>query len=142
MTRSQTSTPETTQRGVTLAHCLLLLVIALMLGTASFRMVHEGHIRTIQSHWGRAAEALADGALAMAVDHLNAGKGEAELSAKLSTGIASAWISVPENHPEERLVVFEGVAATPTKVRATRRYEASLGSTDGKSWSVWSVRRL
>jgi hypothetical protein len=114
----------------------------MILGAASFRMVHEGYTRTIQSHWGRAAEALADGALAMAVDHLNAGKGEAELSAKLSTGTASARISVPENHPEERLVVFEGVAATPTKVRATRRYEASLGSTDGKSWSVWSVRRL
>lgn len=134
--------PHRTKRGFSLIQCLLFILVILIMGSVTFRLVNENKRLSLASHWGRSAEALADGALAMALEHLNSGEGEGELSTKLSTGTASARISVSQDHPEERLVVYEGVAGTLTKVRATRKYEATLGSTNGKSWSVWSVRRL
>jgi len=141
MTHDSTIQDNAKSKGVTLPQVLLLLVIVLLLGAASFRVVHEGLVRSLQSHWGRTAEALADGALEMALVRLEAEPTETDLSAELPTGVASARIAVSET-PGEFIITYSGAVGSESKIRSRRTYEAVVGQGENGIWKVSSIRRL
>ena len=127
-------------RGVTLPQCMLLLMIIMILGAASFRWVTAQRNLSLQSHWGRTADAIADGALEMALVHLENEGGPETLTQELSTGLATAKIEPGESTGEFR-VVYSGKVSTEKRIRSQRTYRARLTLRGGRP-TVSNVQRL
>jgi hypothetical protein len=126
--------------GWTLIHCLILMALIMFLGDVSFRIVAAEKQHVLLSAWGRSAEALADGALEMALAHLESGGGPAELLEDLATGSALAAIT-PSPASGEYEVHFSGTASSDTKIRMERHYRGTLFKGPDGGWKVRNVRR-
>jgi hypothetical protein len=109
----------------------------MIFAAVEFRLVLTQKRLVNLSASGRNAEALADGALELALAHLDS-EGNGPLRLELATGIADARIS-PGTTTEERRIDFSGVARSTEKVRAERAYTGTAyRGPDG----TWKVRRI
>lgn len=127
------------QGGWTLLHCLALLVILMILGAVEFRLVLTQKRLVNLAGWGRAAEALADGALELALAHLEAGN-TGPLRRDLTTGVAEAKI-IPGTSAEEYQITFRGLARSAEKNRIERAYAATAYRASDGNWKVRGIER-
>jgi len=132
---------KSAERGITLIHCLIAMATIFILAQASFWGLVTFREVSLQSHWGRTADAIADGALEMALQHLGEDANEKVLVQDLSTGLATAEIEPGDSTGEFR-VTYSGEVSTERKIRALRIYEASVSITEGETPRIRSVARV
>lgn len=129
------------EKGFTLIHCLLLLSVVLILGGTTMRMTLHGTRHAVMGHWGKTAEALADGALELALSELESGGDRTTLDAVIGTGVATAQILSGSDESSYR-IVFQGRVAPEERVLAGRTYEAIVLKDTAQRYRVISIRRL
>lgn len=129
------------ERGYTLFHCLIFLGLVAILAPMSYDRSVAFRTHTFQSHYGRTAEALADGALETALTHLEKSKGEWDLTAVLATGAATLSIRPTDREGEWR-VVYGGEVFTEKGKRSKRTYSAIVSASGESPPVVISLARL
>lgn len=130
---------RSSQSGWTLIHCLMLLATALVISNAGFLLVKTQKDLALNAAFSRTAEALADGALEMALAHIAKGETSGTFSVDLPTGKANAEI-IPASGENQFKVKYEGVAMSEVKERGVRRYSALAEVTDSGETSVQVMR--
>lgn len=130
----------TLQGGWTLFHILTLLVVVTFLGVVQARMLITASRLAMQTLWGRSAECLADGALEVALAHLEAGRQTGHLQIPIETGRAVAEI-IPGGASGEYTISFGGIAENEERILAERHYQATaVKGADGR-WHIQGVKR-